>query len=113
MAKPARTKLTRGTVVLRPDSWAPRAPHGKAQLRRGRAIVLHATTKVVTLCTFQPGHKIDASNPHVGRYVARGFKAVGKVKKIPKVCTQVHTWKKAFWKQHPSLSVTALARARR
>jgi hypothetical protein len=108
MAKLAHTKLTRGTVVLRPDSWAPRG-----KMRRGRAIVLHATTKVVTLCTFQPGHKIDASNPHVGRYVARGFKAVGKVKKIPKVCTQVHTWKKAFWKQHPSLSVTALARARR
>jgi len=105
-------KLTPGTVVLRPDSWAPRAPHGRAQLRRGRAIVLHATAKVVTLCTFQPGHKIDASNPHVGRYTPTGLKAVGKVKKIPKACTQTHAWKKTFWKQHP-MPVVALARPRR
>lgn len=92
----AAAKFKRGDVVQRPDAWAPRG-----KMRKGRAIVIKAGTRAVTLCTFQPGAKIGPSNPHVGNYLTKGMVKVGRVKKMPKVCAAVLKWKTGFWAQHP------------
>lgn len=102
-------KLKRGQVVVRPDRWEQRG-----KFKRGKAIVMEATSKKVILCTFNPGHKIDSSNPHVGNYTPRGLVAVGRVKKMPKACTATLKWKKTFWRDHPSVAQPrALAGAKR
>lgn len=109
----AAAKFKRGDVVQRPDAWAPRAPHTK--VRKGRAIVIKAGTRAVTLCTFQPGAKVDGrGNPHVGNYLTKGMVKVGHVKKMPKACASVLKWKTAFWRQHPYFKTpTALAGGKR
>lgn len=95
----AAAKFKRGDIVQRPDAWAPRG-----RMRKGRAIVVKAGTRAVTLCTFQPGAKVDGqSNPHVGNYFTKGMIKVGHVKKMPKVCGAVLKWKTQFWAQHPSM----------
>lgn len=89
-------KLKRGQVVRRPDKWEQRGKY-----KHGKAIVMSATTRSATLCTFNPGHKIDSSNPHVGVYSSDRLTVVGSVKKMPKACTSTLKWKREFWKQHP------------
>lgn len=89
-------KLRRGQVVVRPDSWEQRGKY-----KRGKAIVMSATARKVVLCTFNPGHKIDSSNPHLGVYSPSKLTPVGNVKRIPKACKDVLKWKKEFWRQHP------------
>jgi hypothetical protein len=45
---------------------------------------------------------VDAkSNPHVANYDPSGLVRVGRIKKMPKACRTVLTWKKKFWEQHP------------
>lgn len=102
----AATKFKRGDVVRRPDAWQRRGVYSK-----GKAIVMEATAKRVVLCTFNPGHKIDTGNPHVGNYRPKGLQAIGKVKKMPKACMSTLKWKREFWKQHPYFrdNPTALA----
>jgi len=88
--------LKRGQVVQRPDKWEQRGKY-----KHGKAIVMKATARSVMLCTFNPGQKIGPSNPHVGYYAPKGLVPVGKVKKMPKACTNVMKWKKGFYEQYP------------
>jgi hypothetical protein len=83
-------------VVQRPDKWEQRGRY-----KHGKAIVMKATTRSVLLCTFQPGQKLGPSNPHVGYYDPRGLTPVGKVKRIPKACSNVMKWKAEFYEKHP------------
>ena len=89
-------RLKRGQIVQRPDKWEQRG-----KFKHGKAIVLGANTRSAVLCTFNPGHKIDSSNPHVSIYESKNLKVIGKVKKMPKACNETHKWKIEFWKQHP------------
>jgi len=88
--------LKRGQIVQRPDKWEQRGKY-----KHGKAIVMRATARSVMLCTFNPGRKIDFENPHVGYYTPKGLVPIGKVKKMPKACTNVMKWKKGFYEQHP------------
>lgn len=91
-----KINVKKGDVLELPGTFLIR---GKR--RRGKGIVMQATTKRWLLCSYNPNEH-PKKEPHVGYYKASlHVKKVGHVKKMPKGCLATWKWKQRFFAEHP------------